>query len=105
MGMSFKDIVQNDLDNTFFNSSEFGEEHIIDRKVFNVVIDNETLKDRNKKEYDGILQADLLYYIKADDIGELKTNELQYFDGVAYNVFDVKLDNGVYEVILQSNIN
>ncbi|KFX57605.1 hypothetical protein HYH39_02290 [Clostridium botulinum] len=103
--MNFKEQIQEDLNNIFFNIDEFGEEHIIDRKVFNVVIDNETLKDRNKKEYDGILQADLLYYIKADDIGELKTNELQYFDGVAYNVFDVKLDNGVYEVILQSNIN
>ncbi|WP_252238307.1 hypothetical protein [Clostridium sp. VAP51] len=103
--MNFKEQIQEDLNNVLFNIDEFGEEHIIDRKVLNVVIDNETLKDRNKKEYDGILQADLLYYVKAEDIRELKTNELQYFDGVAYNVFDVKLDNGVYEVILQSNIN
>ncbi len=101
--MSFKDILNNDL-SIFFNIDEFGEQHIINNQKLNIIIDNETLKQRNKKEYDGILQADLLYYVKAADIiKKPKSGDVQTIDRLGiYTVFDVKLDSGVYEVILQA---
>lgn len=102
MGMSFKDIVQNDINSVFINIDEFGEKHSIDGIIKTVLVDNETLKDRNQKEYDGIVQADLLYFIKSKDLmKKIKVGELQRFDGAVYTVFDVKYDSGVYEVILQ----
>ncbi|WP_252216138.1 hypothetical protein [Clostridium sp. VAP41] len=102
MGMSFKDIVQNDINSVFINIDEFGEKHYIDGIIKTVLVDNETLKERNQKEYDGIIQADLLYFIKSKDlVNKIKVGELQRFDGAVYTVFDVKYDSGIYEVILQ----
>lgn len=99
---SFKDILNNDLDSVFVNDEEFGEWHYIDGVLKTVIVDNETLKERNQKQYDGILQADILYFIKASDVDkELKVDGLQTFDGGAYKIFDVKYDSGMYEVILQ----
>jgi len=101
--MNFKEQLKSDL-NTFFNFNEFGDDHSIDGKVVNVIVDNETLKSRNKKEYDGIVQADLLYFVKEEDLlKEPRPDSVQVFDGVPYIIFDAKLDEGVYEVILQSN--
>jgi hypothetical protein len=103
--MNFKEQLNNDLD-VFFNKEEFGEDHVIDGKIVNVIVDNETLKSRNKKEYDGIVQADMLYFAKEEELLKEPTpDSIQMFDGVPYIIFDAKLDEGVYEVILQSNKN
>lgn len=102
MGMSFKDIVQNDINSVFINIDEYGEKHYIDGVLKTVIMDNETLKERNQKEYDGIVQADLLYFIKRSDvIKKIKSGDVQNFDGALYTVFDIKYDNGMYEIILQ----
>lgn len=98
---SFKDIIKNDINDVFINIEEFADEHIIDNYVVKAVVDNEKLKERNQKEYDGIIQADLLYYVNFDDIHEIKIGDKQIFDGKIYTVFDVKVDCGIYEVILQ----
>ncbi|WP_455797536.1 hypothetical protein [Clostridium butyricum] len=103
--LSFKEQMNEDLD-VFFNLNEFGDTHIIDGMPKTVVIDNETLKERIRKEYDGILQADLLYFIKESEVFKKpKSGEMQNFDGCLYNVFDVKYDSGVYEIILQGAMN
>lgn len=103
MEMTFKNFIKDDVENVFLNSLEFADEHIIDRKKIKVVIDNDMLKERNRKEYDGIIQADLLYFTKKDDIKRPIVGEVQMFDGILYRVFDVKEDVNMYEVILQSN--
>ncbi len=99
--LSFKEQINEDL-NTFFDINEFAERHYIDGVIKTVVVDNETLKKRIQKEYDGILQADLLYFIKSYDVQkEIKVGDVQNFDGSVYKVFDVKYDSGMYEIILQ----
>ncbi|WP_459482109.1 hypothetical protein [Clostridium saccharoperbutylacetonicum] len=103
--MDFKELIRNDL-NIFINPDEFGESHVIDGKIVNVIVDEETLKDRNQKEYDGIVQADVLYFAKEQDLPKVpRPKSVQLFDGVPYEIFDAKLDNGVFEVILQANAN
>lgn len=103
--MNFKEQINQDLEDTFFNIDEFGEEHMIDRKLKTIIIDNETLKERNKKEYDGILTADLLYYIKESDLDKEPIPEsAQFFDGNIYTIVDVKSDSGIYEIILRAGI-
>lgn len=59
------------------------------------------LKIKNEKEYDGIIQADLFYFVKASDIDEPISGEVQNIDGVFYTVLECKNNNGVYEVTLQ----
>lgn len=100
--MDFKEQTKKDL-GTFLNIDEFGEKHVINKKELNIIIDNETLKERTKKEYEGIFVGDILYFVKASDYGlPPKAEEIQIFDGRQYKVFDVNIQNGVYEIILQS---
>lgn len=99
--LSFKEQVKEDL-NMFFNLDEFAEKHYINGFLQTIVIDNELLKKRIQKEYDGILQADLLYFIKSSDISKkVKVGDSQKFDNGLYTVIDVKYDAGMYEIILQ----
>lgn len=98
--MNFKEQIKEDL-NIFFNPDEFGEEHIINKKTVNIIIDNEELKKRVQKEYDGIIQADLLYFVREEDMEEPTPGDVQILDRAPYTVVDVKSDSGIYEVILQ----
>jgi hypothetical protein len=97
----FKDFVASDL-NTFINIEEFAEKHNIGGRVLEVVVDDDRLQDRSKREYDGIYVGDILYMVKASDYGKIpKPNEAQMFDGKHCTVFDTRVYNGIYEVILK----
>lgn len=100
--MDFKNQLKKDLD-TFFNFDEFAEEHLVNKRKLNIIIDNETLKERTRKEYEGIFVGEILYFVKAKDYGlPPKAEELHLLDGRQYKVFDINIENGVYEIILQS---
>lgn len=99
----FKDLLKKDL-NTFFNISEFAETHLIEGNHVDVIIDNDRLEERSKKEYEGIYVGDLLYFAKIENF--LKppiVDELQRFDGKIYTVFDVRKAHNMYEIILKRN--
>lgn len=105
--MNFKEQIQKDLD-IFINLDEFGEKKTLtlnrSKKVFEVVVDDDSLKKRTQKQYDGIIEGDILYFIKQSDLGNIiiKSGDLQFINGVPYTVIDVKLDLGLYEVLLQA---
>ena len=100
----FKDLIASDRA-IFFNPSEFGEVHKINGQDYTVIIDNDRLQHRSKKEFDGLIVGDTLYYIQADSFTKKpKPDEVQVFDGVACLVFDVREDFGVYEIILKKNV-
>jgi len=99
----FKDYLQQDL-NIFFNPDEFGEVHKINGRDLTVIVDNERLMERTKKEFDGISIGELLYFVKASDYGERPTiGEAQKFDKRQMYVVDVRDSDGVYEIILSRN--
>ena len=101
---SFKDYLQQDL-NIFFNPDEFGEVHKINGRDLTVIIDNERLMERTKKEFDGISIGELLYFVKASDYGERPTiGKAQKFDKRQMYVADVKDSDGIYEIILSQNL-
>lgn len=101
--MSLKKQIQADL-NLFFNTDDFADTHLINGRPLNVVVDNDQLTKRSKKEYDGISVGEVLYFVKAEDFGERpEQGAPQIFDGRQMYVFDCREDNGVYEIILQQN--
>ncbi|MHC1683689.1 MAG: hypothetical protein AB6733_12145 [Clostridiaceae bacterium] len=103
--MNFKEILENDLNNVFFNSSEFAEEHNIHGRLLNIVLDNEHLMKRSKVEYEGVTVGDILYFVNAKEYGKPpKIGEVQNFDNIPCVVFDIRIDSGVYEVILKKNV-
>lgn len=102
---NFKDFLMKDLDNVFFNDDEFSEEHNINGKNMTVSIDNDRLMERSKKEFEGLSVGEILYFVKANDFGELpEQGTPQTFDGRMMSVFNAREDTGVYEIILNQNI-
>lgn len=101
---AFKDLIKNDIDSVFLNSDEFAEPHKIDNRVLNVVVDNDKLIERSKKEFDGISVGEILYFVNALDFGELpEEGRTQMFDGRMMYVFSAREDEGMYEIILRQN--
>lgn len=103
--MNFKETIKEDISKVFINPEEFAEEHIIDRKLVKAVVDNDELKRRILKEFDGIIQADMLYYVSKDDISGVKVGDKQQFDRKIYTVIDVKENTGMLEIMLQGGQN
>jgi hypothetical protein len=98
-----KDLFLSDL-STFINPDEFGEIHNIDGNNVSVIVDNDKLQERRKKEFDGISVGELLYFAKVSDLTKKPMQDsIQLFDKRPYLVFNVREDNGIYEVILQQN--
>ena len=99
----FKDYLSQDL-STFFNSDEFAELHDINGRQFFVILDNDRLSQRTQREYEGIYVGDLLFYVSASDYGARpKPGEVIKFDQAPYEVFDVKEDGGIYEIVLKAS--
>lgn len=88
----------------FFNPDEFAEPHQIDGRTLNVIVDEDQLKERSKKEYDGISVGEILYFVKAEDFGERpEEGTPQIFDGRQMYVFDARDNDGMHEIILSQN--
>lgn len=99
------DIIMNDINNVFFNDTEFAHIHHIDNKAMLVIVDNDRLMQRSKKEFEGLSIGEILYFVKAKDFGELpEQGTPQTFDGRIMYVFNAREDNGVYEIILNQNM-
>lgn len=88
----------------FFNITEFADNHVVDGKTLVAVLDNDQLRERSKKEYDGLSVGELLFYVKAEDFGDLPApGKPLVFDGRQMYVFDAREELGVYEIILSQN--
>ncbi|NCC16552.1 MAG: hypothetical protein EOM28_09415 [Clostridia bacterium] len=108
--INFKDILKNDLENTFFLPEEFAERHMVNGKEMDVLLDAYELMDRkgNRKEsdhFDGIFSAELLMYVKVEDFGvPPKVGALLVLDGSkVYRVQEVTEEMGVYSIALGAN--
>ena len=63
----FKEQMEKDFDNTFFNLNEFAELHELDGKNIPVVVDNETLLQLNlwkTAHYDRKFQDNKMFFLK-----------------------------------------
>lgn len=100
-----KDYIQSDI-NTFFNNDEFGEIHNIDGRLLSVLVDNDHLINRSKVEYEGVMAGDILYFINTSQFEKApKIGDVQRFDNIICEVFDIRINSGTYEIILKKNVN
>lgn len=107
---NFKDILLNDLKETFFLTEEFSERHMVNGTEMDVLLDDYELMERkgSRKEnehFDGIFSADVLMYVKAEDFGvSPKVGALLILDGSkVYRVREVTEEMGVYAIALGAN--
>jgi hypothetical protein len=104
--MGFKEQLFKDIGNVFMNPSEFGENHTVDGKIMNVIVDNAEIIERSKKQADsgrvqGIFERQLLFYVSRADIGKLPAvGRMMDFDGKKYRVEDAVDEGAVYSITL-----
>lgn len=107
--LTFKDAVKADIDDVFFNTDEFADEHTVNGKKLLVVLDENTLLDRSahweggaKQSFDqGLYKADARLYVKIAEFGgRPKVSSPLLLDGKKYLVSDVDEESGVYAIEL-----
>ncbi len=105
--MTFKELISSDIDNVFMNVDEFSELHIINGKSMPVMIDNNELIERKKKEtdhMDGIYANQKLVYVAASDFGPLpKQGTVLTLDNRTYRVDEAVSEAGIYSITIGAN--
>lgn len=104
---SFKEVMKDDVNNTFMNVDEFADMHTVDGKEIPVLVDDNEIIEREKKmksNMDGVYVKQKLIYVKADDFGPLPVIGRQIvFDGKRYMVTDSTDEGGVYTITMEAN--
>lgn len=104
---SFKDVLKDDVNNTFMNLDEFADTHIVDGKEIPVIIDENEVIEREKRmksNMDGVYVKQKLIYVKADDFGALPAiGRAIMLDGKRYLVIDAVDEQGVYSITMEGN--
>lgn len=102
--MSFKDMIAEDLERTFFNLEEFADTHVVDGKEVSLIIDNDELKRRQGGQEYAIEESSTLFYCKSEDVARKKPGQSMKVDGRICTVDDWKEDMGMATVVLRENI-
>lgn len=103
----FKEQLEKDMDDIFFNLDEFAEYHNIDGNKIPVVVDNDRIIELSlgkTVETRGIFTDDILFFVLKKYLDyEPCAGQHMEFDGVTYPISDVKEDFGGYTIILSGN--
>lgn len=104
---SFKEQLEKDFDDTFFNLDEFAELHTIDGNEIPVVVDNEALLSLNMGKTvgtDGIFTDSIIIFVQRKYLDyEPVIGQVIEFDDVTYPIDNVLSDTGGYTIILRGN--
>ena len=104
---SFKEVMKDDVNNTFMNVDEFADMHTVDGKEIPVLVDDNEIIEREKKmksNMDGVYVKQKLIYVKADDFGPLPAIGRQIvFDEKRYMVTDSTDEDEVYTITMEAN--
>lgn len=108
--MMFKEYVQQDIDNTFENLTEFASTVNINGADVKVTEDKDQLLYRIKKDYEslGIIAGDILFYISVGEYAKIPyvsdiptVNEAVTYNGRPCVITEVTPQDGMYEITLQ----
>ncbi|EFU77744.1 hypothetical protein [Lachnoanaerobaculum saburreum] len=104
---SFKEILNQDIENVFLNTLEFADIHNVDGKDMPVQVDDNEVIEREKKaksNMDGVYVKQKLIYVKAKDFGSLPAIGRQIMlDGKRYLITDSTDEYGIYTITLEGN--
>lgn len=106
--MGFKDIIKNDIQNTFLDLEEFGEPHLVGSREMTILIDDNEMIEREKRmpvreEKDGIYRRQLLFYVAAAVFGPLPPpGRTIMLDGKLYLITDAVNEAGLYSISLEA---
>ncbi len=109
MGSAFKDIIRNDNVSVFLNPNEFGEIHLVGGRRMNVIVDDNEMIEREKrqsgmKDYrQGVYKRQMLFYACATSFGPLPpVGRSLSFDNQPYVITDAVEEDGIYSISLEA---
>lgn len=107
MGLSFKEILQQDVKAVFLNPLEFGETHLVNGEPMTIVLDDVENIEREKmmkSHMDGIYTRQVLFYVASADFGPLpKEGGMIDLDGTKYTVMEAADECGIYSITMEAN--
>lgn len=106
--LSFKDIIHNDIKQTFLNLEEFGETHEVNGTPMTIIFDDIEHVEREKQmksTMDGLFVRPVLHVLlQRDAFGPLPAQgKLVTVDGKRYAIVDATDESGVYGITLEAN--
>ncbi len=66
--MTFKEMLQDDIQNVFLNLDEFGSKHFFEGKEITCIFDDEALRARQSGAELGVSESDVLIFAATDDL-------------------------------------
>jgi len=117
--MGFKESLQDDRNNVFFNTEEFADEHVIDKETVMAIVQEinfsnlrkavqSTRSGCNSKER-ALNKNGLLVLIQEEDVKKLKrkkftVNSMITLDGSRYFVSDVSTSGGITKLTVHTTV-
>lgn len=102
--MGFKDMVAEDIKQTFLNQKEFADAHVVDGKEVLLVIDNDELKRRQGGQEYVVEESSTLFYCESKKLPKRKPGQTLKVDGRVCLIDDWKEDMGMTTVVLRENV-
>lgn len=110
--MAFRDDIAEDLDNVFFNSEEFAEEHTFEYggEIINVnciaegLTTNQAITRQAKHavHFEGVSNQSIVVHVKTDELPfAIEAENICVFDGITYRVGSVSDDMGMSSIMLE----
>lgn len=101
--MGFKEVIQEDIKDVFVKLDEFGEKRMIDEKESLVIIENNELNERGKRNNDLHLE-EIVILIAAEDFGKLPAvGRIIKIDKRIFKVVNAINEDGIYSIRAREN--
>lgn len=104
------DLIKADIDNVFFNSADFAEEHELNGLNVMCIVDNDALNRRTAQivldELSSIGKTEISIFIATASIAKkLMAGSAVIFDGRQYVINNLYENDGITELMLEQNRN
>ena len=106
--MSFKEYIADDIKNVFMDADVFASDVIINGVKVRVSEDEDNLRYRIQKNYDGLVIGDVLFYITRKEYAKIpkmkpipQANQAITYNGKPCTITSVTENEGLYEIIIQ----
>lgn len=103
--MAFKDMVERDIKGVFLDFDFFGETHTVEGKEIVIVVDNDTLKEKQGGQDLAVAESATLFYAHVEDLPKRRAaGESLNVDGRECTIDDWSEDMGIATIALRQNI-
>lgn len=103
--MGFKDMVERDIKGVFIDFDFFGEKHIVEGREIVIVIDSDTLKEKQGGQDLAVAESASLFYAHTEDLPPRRpAGQSINIDGRECLIDDWSEDMGMATIALRENI-